>query len=151
MIFSAILSWGLRFDQTAAQLAPGFKPFEYRWAALRLRKEAKKARSRAAVLTAPKRFSEKTPIAELQIEDLDETPGLYLVSDGPSELYVGEAANLRRRLGLQFAPRQIEHWAQMAKSLTIQTLVLDRPHAGKTCLAKLSGEEVQATTATELF
>ena len=44
---------GASFDQTAAQLAPGPKPLEYRWAALRLRKEAKKARSRAADPEAP--------------------------------------------------------------------------------------------------
>ncbi len=82
---------GTRFDQVAAQLAPGYKPFEYRWAALRLRKEAKKARSRAAVLKVPKRFSEKTPVTELQIEDLGESPG----SVHPvGQHHLGESARL---------------------------------------------------------
>ena len=118
----------------------GHRPFDYRWAALRLRKEAKKARSRAAVLKVPQRFSEKTPLEALELEGLAETPGLYLLSAGRSKLYVGEAVNLRRRLSLQFAPGQLDIWTKMGKALQIQTLELDRPRAGKlawqSCLVK---------------
>ena len=60
-----IRRWRPRFDGIASRLAPGYRPLDYRWAALKLRKEAKYARSRAAVLTPPDRFGTMVPIDEL--------------------------------------------------------------------------------------
>lgn len=39
-------AWASRFDHVAASYAPGHRPFDYRWAALKLRKQAKTARNR---------------------------------------------------------------------------------------------------------
>ena len=130
-----------QFDEFARRLAPGYKPFEYRWAALRLRKHAKKARTRAAVLKAPKQFSAMIPANELDIDKLPEVPGLYLLSESPkSKIYVGETLNLRRRLDLQFAPFQLNVWSQLSKDVLVQTLPMADSNAGmlawQSCLVR---------------
>jgi site-specific DNA-methyltransferase (adenine-specific) len=121
----------IQFDEFARRLAPGHKPFEYRWAALRLRKHAKMARTRAAVLKAPKRFSSMIPVDELDADRLPEVPGLYLLSESPkSRIYVGGTVNLRRRLDLQFAPFQMNVWSQLSKAVLVQTLPMADSSAG---------------------
>ncbi|MHB8897294.1 MAG: DNA methyltransferase [Thermoguttaceae bacterium] len=110
-----------RFDRLAGSLAPGCTPLEYRWAALRLRKEAKKARNRAAALVAPKRFHAPIRLEEFECDRQPETPGIYVLSDSPtSRLYVGETLNLRRRLTLQFGQPQRDQWRNFASSIFIQ-------------------------------
>jgi DNA modification methylase len=121
-----------RFDDAAAKLAPGFTPHEYRWAALRLRKEAKQARSRAAVLSPPSRIGEMIPLEELAVDDLPEAPGLYILSESrTSKLYVGEALNLRRRLSRQFGEQQRVEWSRLTSSVLVQTLPIDHAAAGR--------------------
>lgn len=85
-----------RFDGLAASFAPGHSPFEYRWAAIKLRKDAKLARTRAALLTAG-RFTRATPIAGVDWTSIPESAGIYVVgrSDESAALYVGESFNLR--------------------------------------------------------
>jgi len=133
-----------RFDAEAEALAPGHRPLEYRWAALRLRKEAKKARSRAAVLIPPKRFAKPVPADELVGTNLPETPGVYVVSESRTgragKLYVGEALNLRRRLEIQFGAGPIAKWKEFAKAVYVETHPLDSSTAGRlawqSCLVK---------------
>jgi site-specific DNA-methyltransferase (adenine-specific) len=129
------------FDQFARRLAPGYTTFEYRWAALRLRKEAKKARTRATVLSAPKRFEAMVSLEHLDTEQQPESPGLYLLSESPrSRLYVGETLNLRRRLNLQFDRPQRAEWSRFADSIFIQTLPIVNSNAGmltwQSCLVR---------------
>src|SRR5262245_58193444 len=50
-----------RFDELAAALAPGFTPLQYRWGALKLRKESKRARARARLLQRQKPQSPNEP------------------------------------------------------------------------------------------
>lgn len=105
-----------QFDAIAAQFAPGFTPFEYRWAALKLRKEGTNARVRAQnfekALNVPKLRS-AIPLAELDFERIPAAPGVYgiaiphsksrePVAAKPKFLYVGEAAQLRERLHRHF-------------------------------------------------
>ena len=130
-----------QFDEFARRLAPGYRPFEYRWAALRLRKEAKKARTRAAVLKAPKHFGSMISVDDLDPDKLPELPGLYLLSESPkSKIYVGETMNLRRRLDLQFAPFQRNVWSQFSSSIFVQTLPMADSNAGmltwQSCLVR---------------
>ena len=131
------------FDELAGQLAPGYTPFEYRWAALKLRKEAKYARGRASVLESLRpmnpAFGEQWPIAELQDGVLAEGPGLYVLShDADRKLYVGETLNLRRRLTLK--RHHAEAWRRFADGIFVQTLPMDCSDAGKlawqSCLVK---------------
>ncbi len=92
-----------RFDELAAQFAPGHSPFEYRWAALKLRKEAKLARTRATLLS-PGRFSGPVSIGTPDWDAIPAAAGIYIVRQaGESQaLYVGESFNLRSRLQRQF-------------------------------------------------
>ena len=124
-------------DRRASALAPGRTSLEYRWAALKLRKEAKFARGRAAVLKPPARIEQPTPLDESVASTLPDKPGLYILSDQSNkEFYVGETQNL----GRQF--RQIqqcaEEWAVHCQPALIQTLPMDHATAGrlawKSCL-----------------
>jgi site-specific DNA-methyltransferase (adenine-specific) len=86
------------FDVIASGLSPGFSPFQYRWAALNLRK-----RKRLGPEVLGKAIQAETvvsrPAKDVRPEELPVRPGLYLLI-GPREvLYVGECQNLRKRLG----------------------------------------------------
>jgi len=131
------------FDRLARQFAPGYKPLEYRWAALKLRKEAKYARSRAIVLTPPNRFGAMVPIDELAARSLPEAAGLYVLSEDPKRtrnLYVGETLNLRSRLTLNRS--RVKAWREFSpsRSVFVQMRPMDCSTAGKlawqSCLVK---------------
>jgi len=128
------------FDQIAGALAPGYQSFDYRWAALKLRKEAKTARGRAAILKSMEpRFSRMQPIEDLHPADLPDQPGLYILSaTAKNKLYVGETLNLRQRL----TPERHEPkaWKRFAESIHVQLRPMDCTTAGKlawqSCLVK---------------
>ncbi|MDI6448638.1 DNA-methyltransferase [Anaerobaca lacustris] len=131
------------FDKLARQFAPGHKPLEYRWAALKLRKEAKDARSRAIVLKLPHRFGVTVSIEELTARSLPEEAGLYVLSEDSKRsrnLYVGETLNLRSRLTLN--RRHVNAWRELSPSpsIFVQMLAMDCTTAGKlawqSCLVK---------------
>jgi len=86
-----------KFDKRAESWAPGFSPLEYRWAALKLRKNAKLVRNRAQLLTSA-RLSRK-----LSIDKLPNDPGVYVLASEKDELiYAGEASNLHDRVARRF-------------------------------------------------
>ena len=123
-----------RFDELAARFAPGHRPFEYRWGALKLRKQAKVARCRGAVLTAPSSLDSPILLDDSdrqgQLDKLADSPGLYLVTgNGEEPLYIGETVSLRNRLSEIFRPQQCRHWMNHGRtqSLSIQTYVTDSP------------------------
>ncbi len=125
------------FDKTARQFAPGYEPLDYRWAALKLRKEAKYARSRAAILTSPTHLGKRVPINDLDTGTLSHKSGLYILSDTKCKLYVGEALNLRAR----FTQKCRKAWSSVADSaISVQTLPMDPTSAGRfawqSCLVK---------------
>src|SRR5262249_5483071 len=110
-----------QFDAIARSLAPGYSPLEYRWAALKLRKEAKLARSRAEVLV--KGLLSKPLAVEGRFwKTIPDSPGVYLVcgDQQASPLYVGEALNLQQRLRGKFAPQPRKVWADFAPRLAVQ-------------------------------
>jgi site-specific DNA-methyltransferase (adenine-specific) len=99
------------FDASAREYAPGFTSLDYRWAALKLRKEVKFARARAASLT-PLRLGQPVRLRELGGKSVPDQPGVYLVA-GPQHrdaLYAGQTLDLRRRFHDQFAARLLKHW-----------------------------------------
>ena len=111
-----------QFDTEAAKFAPGFSSLEYRWAALKLRKQARLARTRGAVLTAPSRLEPLTALDDLDLCTIPDEPGVYMLSESQSKrIYVGEAFNLRARLSKQFGKRQRKAWAKFADTLHVQT------------------------------
>lgn len=89
-----------RFDKIAARFAPGFTPYEYRWAALTLRKRAKQTRKAAENYSAW--LSKSLPPAKLFLKGnfkKHDEPGVFLLCGRKHQnLYVGAALNLRSRL-----------------------------------------------------
>ena len=82
-----------RFDSLARALAPGFASFDYRWAALNVRKRGWR---QCAEPTAPFRFSWSLPIPFGQVSSVPEGAGIYcLVENGASTLFIGNTHNLR--------------------------------------------------------
>lgn len=110
------------FDQLAAQLAPGYTPFEYRWAALALRKRAGTKRYKSYAADQEEHWkSQRTPskrLIENCLTSKYECPGVYVVLDEGATLYVGETRNIRDRLEkllntetwMKFAPTSVRIW-----------------------------------------
>jgi DNA modification methylase len=126
------------FDQRAAQFAPGFSPIEYRWAALKLRKEAKFARGRAEILMPP-RFGESVSISEFDVDALPSECGLFVLSESSGrEIYAGETLDLKKRIAVIL--NQIDEWAMVSESLHVQAIPIDHRQAGRlsyqTCLIR---------------
>jgi site-specific DNA-methyltransferase (adenine-specific) len=118
-----------RFDNLARSYAPGFDPFRYRWAALKLRKEAKSARVRAKVL-APVRLNRPVSVSESDWSHLAGRAGLYLVTGDPAKekLYVGETLNLGERLQSQFRKDLLGVWFRHTQrgEILVRTFTADR-------------------------
>jgi DNA modification methylase len=128
-----------RFDESASRLAPGHSQLMYRWAALKLRKEATDARGRASSLSAPSRFKAMAPLEALDIGELPDGPGLYLLSESPTrKLYAGETKNLRNQLTLD--QQQCKEWLNLSEKVFVQYLPMDHTGAGmlawQCCLVK---------------
>lgn len=88
------------FDRIAAEFAPGFSLFEYRWAALALRKRSKSSRTLAEE-SFGKWKKKKLPAAvELSacLNSEFEQPGIYIVRSESDDLYIGETENIRSRI-----------------------------------------------------
>jgi DNA modification methylase len=121
-----------RFDHIAARFAPGFSSLEYRWAALKLRKEARLVRSRAQRLR-PGRFNQPLSIGCFDWSLVPQSPGIYRIACGTERkdqcLYVGEALNLRERLLQHFGDEdRLNVWHSEAQStdLSFSTITADR-------------------------
>jgi site-specific DNA-methyltransferase (adenine-specific) len=96
VICDPVLAQG--FDKLAQELAPGFTPFEYRFAALNLRKARRLRPEIGSKLLAATQV-ESFPVAGLDINRIPQEQGVYLFSyKDEGLLYLGEARNLRDRI-----------------------------------------------------
>lgn len=87
------------FDARARRYCPGRTSLELRWAALKLRKQTKIARTRGAVLSIPKKIGKPVPLAKVACDDLPDLPGVYLLkANGKQKLFAGETLSLRQRI-----------------------------------------------------
>jgi hypothetical protein len=86
------------FDALSAGIAPGFSSFQYRWAALSLRK-AKRLRPEllGKVIAAEAVVTQR--VEEVKVNELPTRAGLYLFIEPNQVLYVGECRNLQKRVG----------------------------------------------------
>jgi site-specific DNA-methyltransferase (adenine-specific) len=91
------------FDQLAAQIAPGFSSFQYRWAALNLRKRKRLRPELLAKVVAPETVK-TCKVIELIPTEIPNRSGLYLFIQPGSVLYIGECENLRKRIS-----KHLEH------------------------------------------
>ncbi len=103
------------FDRIAGCFAPGYSSLQYRWAALKLRKQSKLSRVRADSLARPPKLGRPVALDDFDPQAAPPVPGVYLVGHPRSaKLYAGEAINLHSRLRGQFAQELRELWRQCA-------------------------------------
>jgi DNA modification methylase len=92
------------FDKIASRYAPGYTPFDYRWAALWIRKRAHKFRTRPLDLPnsiADKRLPRLRPWSRIDFDTLAGTRGVYVArTESSKNLYVGGTLDLKNRLKL---------------------------------------------------
>jgi DNA modification methylase len=91
-----------QFDELAKSFSPGYSSFQYRWAALSLRKRAREARRQAANHCqewVKRNLPRSRPIREYDWSRYDR-PGIYLLTSiGRQHLYIGESLlSLGRRI-----------------------------------------------------
>jgi DNA modification methylase len=91
-----------RFDALARSLAPGFSSLQYRWAALRLRKDARLWResSRKFQSPLPPKESRMIELNEQTLKEIKQLPAVYALaprSEDAKPLYVGETWDLWQR------------------------------------------------------
>jgi site-specific DNA-methyltransferase (adenine-specific) len=97
------------FDRIAENFAPGFKSLDYRWAALKLRKMARSARTRARLLT-PGKFQSAVEAFTTARKQAPSVAGVYLVSLAKEQIYAGETLNLKQRFEIQFQSQRKRAW-----------------------------------------
>lgn len=110
------------FDQLAGMFSPGYSSFEYRWAALALRKRAGTKRYRTIASDQQEYWSQQRTPNRFAIEKClsakYDRPGVYVVLFGDSVLYVGETQSIRDRVEkllnteawMNFAPNAVRTW-----------------------------------------
>ncbi|MDZ4779065.1 MAG: DNA methyltransferase [Planctomycetia bacterium] len=106
-----------QFDRRAQAYCPGRTPFEYRWAALALRKYAREFREYR------KDFSEEVATCQLQgMKSWDQIlrkegfaiPGVYMLqSENGQKVYVGASVDLHRQLRRQFELSVSPGWSDL--------------------------------------
>ncbi|NQT17099.1 MAG: site-specific DNA-methyltransferase [Planctomycetes bacterium] len=103
------------FDHIAERFAPGYSSFEYRWAALAIRKRATKSRKLAQTQFLKwlrRKLPRATPLSHC-VTDRYEQSGVYVLNDDEQPLYVGETLNLRSRVEDVLS---VESWAKLGAS-----------------------------------
>jgi site-specific DNA-methyltransferase (adenine-specific) len=93
-----VIPRAVEFVGLAADLAPGFTPFQYRWAALSLRKRKALRPELLGRVVAPETVV-TLRAEEVKPEELPVRSGLYLFIEPGRVLYVGECQSLRKRIG----------------------------------------------------
>jgi predicted GIY-YIG superfamily endonuclease len=102
----------LEFDAVAQGIVPGYSSFQYRWAALSLRKRRRLAPELVAKVMKNVIVT-RAKVSELDIEAVPNQPGIYLFHDSVNSLYAGEATNLYKRVKkhLDHSDRKgLAHW-----------------------------------------
>ena len=85
------------FESIASSIAPGYSPFQYRWAALALRK-IRKLRPELVSRIVPRVTIRRFHVAALDLSLIPSSQGIYLFGSQDSALYIGEASNLFKRV-----------------------------------------------------
>lgn len=104
-----------QFDQIAESYAPGHSAFEYRWAALALRKKAKKIKATLLSIIGEIKDMPIPPAIAKSRFSLDraiEGPGVYILRGRrEGDIYVAETPNLRCRLKTHWPLLESGAWA----------------------------------------
>lgn len=113
-----------QFDEIAGQFAPGFRPVDYRWGAIKLRKEGRNARQRAENYQRRlkiKKFTKGIPLSELDLTQVPTSAGVYGIAlSGGDFLFAGETHGLAHRLKAHFESEQSrQRWLREHQDLDI--------------------------------
>ncbi len=126
-----------QFDKIAADFSPGFTALEYRWAALRIRKEGHNGLNRTGLQSTNKfgisqlnraGIKDATPIAlaDLSFDKIEQGPGVYLIRQSDATaLYAGETDQLASRICRTFEAGPRDLWLQRCADLEIFILPLE--------------------------
>lgn len=117
------------FDHLASSVAPGYRSYEYRKAALKLRKTGRlKPELLKRVMQSGTRAS-FTSAGELVAspELIPRLPGIYVFADGSGPLYVGESEDLRSRVLKHLDhsdSKSLAHyfWTQGIRKIKVETI-----------------------------
>jgi site-specific DNA-methyltransferase (adenine-specific) len=126
------------FDQIAASFAPGYQSLDYRWGALKLRKEGSNAKRRASMQTPEelgitdlkkkhlKKRNGHAQVASLDFSKVPSSPGVYIVREpGGKALYASETLHLASHIETAFSeegPRN--RWLERSHDLELFWLKL---------------------------
>ncbi len=117
------------FDRIAQQLSPGFTSLEYRWAALKLRKNAKTVRAQALLLANP-RLSKPWDLSSATLRKMPTSSGIYVVLDSKQQpLYAGETNNVRERLKRHVDRKTKSHLPDYWTPSRVRFLATDCPYS----------------------
>ena len=86
-----------KFDEYAMRLAPNYKPLEYRWVALGLRKAGRLRTDQAGRIKVPD-LERLCSVPRLKASSLPQANGLYLFSSAGSPVFLSHTDNLRHRI-----------------------------------------------------
>jgi len=105
-----------QFDEIAASYRPGFTPFEYRWAAMTIRKRARTWRRDAEKLKRAFRHAPLQPsmLIETVLKGSEfERPGVYVLQrNDDANIYVGKTQNVARQLQWLAGVGSSTSWSQ---------------------------------------
>ena len=89
-----------RFDEIARSLAPGYSAFEYRWAALALRKGRRRMAAVPRLTTND--FEDLGNTRHLSMYRVPSSGGLYRFVTDERILFIGQSSSLRRQVEIHF-------------------------------------------------
>ncbi len=113
-----------QFDDLAQQFAPGFRSVDYRWGAIKLRKEGRNARQRAESHRRKlkiKKFTKGVLLSELDLSQVPSSPGVYGIALAGGEfLFAAETHGLAARLKAHFESDDArQRWLREHRDLNI--------------------------------
>ena len=85
------------FHSIASSIAPGYSAFQYRWAALALRK-IRRLRPELVSRIVPRATICRFCVTALDLSSIPSSQGIYLFGSQDNILYIGEARNLFKRI-----------------------------------------------------
>ncbi|MCG6154998.1 DNA-methyltransferase [Rubinisphaera margarita] len=94
-----------QFDERAKALTPGFKPFQYRWAALMISRQLLAVTERAGILKVAhkgrlgKSLRSIVPLKSVTTLALPDDAAVYTLACSGKTVYAGETLSLRERVG----------------------------------------------------
>ena len=113
-----------QFDDIAGQFAPGFRPVDYRWGAIKLRKEGRNARQRAENHRSQLKIGKFTKgilLSELDLSKVPSSAGVYGIALAGGEfLFAAETHGLATRLRSHFESEEArQRWLREHQDLNV--------------------------------